>query len=129
MAAEAEAGGGRGHKIRTCASGLARAPARRCLQGESSTGTHQTLGGGLGEACKAAGTLLVVDTVASAGGVPLFADQWGGCPLLTASGRAGGCRLASSWGLLLASSDEWGWWGQCRVVARAALQSTCLEPP
>eukprot|EP00878_Enallax_costatus_P007361 GHUV01007710.1.p1 GENE.GHUV01007710.1~~GHUV01007710.1.p1 ORF type:complete len:415 (+),score=114.74 GHUV01007710.1:230-1474(+) len=47
------------------------------VQGESSTGTHQALGGGLGEACHAAGTLLVVDTVASLGGVPLFADKWG----------------------------------------------------
>jgi hypothetical protein len=35
------------------------------VQGESSTGTHQALGDGLGEACKAAGTLLVVDTVSS----------------------------------------------------------------
>lgn len=46
-------------------------------QGESSTGTHQALGDGLGEACKAAGTLLVVDTVAALGGVPCFADTWG----------------------------------------------------
>lgn len=47
------------------------------VQGESSTGTHQALGGGLGAACKAAGTLLVVDTVAAQGGVPMFADEWG----------------------------------------------------
>ncbi|KAF8067361.1 hypothetical protein HT031_002409 [Scenedesmus sp. PABB004] len=47
------------------------------VQGESSTGTHQALGDGLGAACKAAGTLLVVDTVASLGGVPVFADAWG----------------------------------------------------
>lgn len=47
------------------------------MQGESSTGTHQALGDGLGEACKAAGTLLVVDTVAALGGVPCFADAWG----------------------------------------------------
>lgn len=47
------------------------------VQGESSTGTHQALGGGLGEACREAGTLLVVDTVAALGGVPLFADEWG----------------------------------------------------
>ncbi len=46
------------------------------MQGESSTGTHQSLGGGLGEACKAAGTLLVVDSVAAAGGVPILADAW-----------------------------------------------------
>lgn len=46
------------------------------VQGESSTGVHQSLGG-LGEVCRANGTLLVVDTVASLGGVPLFADKWG----------------------------------------------------
>lgn len=48
-----------------------------CVQGESSTGAHQALGGGLGEACRAAGALLVVDTVASLGGVPFLADAWG----------------------------------------------------
>jgi len=49
-----------------------------CLlpQGESSTGTHQSLAG-LGEVCKRTGTLLLVDTVCSLGGVPLFADAWG----------------------------------------------------
>jgi alanine-glyoxylate transaminase/serine-glyoxylate transaminase/serine-pyruvate transaminase len=45
-------------------------------QGESSTGTHQSLAG-LGEVCKRTGTLLLVDTVCSLGGVPLFADNWG----------------------------------------------------
>jgi alanine-glyoxylate transaminase/serine-glyoxylate transaminase/serine-pyruvate transaminase len=45
-------------------------------QGESSTGTHQSLAG-LGEVCRRTGTLLLVDTVCSLGGVPLFADQWG----------------------------------------------------
>jgi alanine-glyoxylate transaminase/serine-glyoxylate transaminase/serine-pyruvate transaminase len=45
-------------------------------QGESSTGTHQNLAG-LGEVCKRNGTLLLVDTVCSLGGVPLFADKWG----------------------------------------------------
>ncbi|KAI8464850.1 MAG: pyridoxal phosphate-dependent transferase [Monoraphidium minutum] len=47
------------------------------VQGESSTGAHQALGGGLGAACRAAGTLLVVDAVASLGGVPFLADAWG----------------------------------------------------
>lgn len=47
-----------------------------CMQGESSTGTHQSLAG-LGEVCKRTGTLLLVDTVCSLGGVPLFADNWG----------------------------------------------------
>mmetsp|Transcript_19465 Transcript_19465/g.49517 ORF Transcript_19465/g.49517 Transcript_19465/m.49517 type:complete len:419 (-) Transcript_19465:650-1906(-) len=45
-------------------------------QGESSTGTHQSLAG-LGELCRKNGTLLLVDTVCSLGGVPLFADDWG----------------------------------------------------
>lgn len=45
-------------------------------QGESSTGTHQSLAG-LGELCQKTGTLLLVDTVCSLGGVPMFADAWG----------------------------------------------------
>mmetsp|Transcript_9506 Transcript_9506/g.28846 ORF Transcript_9506/g.28846 Transcript_9506/m.28846 type:complete len:416 (-) Transcript_9506:304-1551(-) len=45
-------------------------------QGESSTGVHQNLSG-LGELCRKTGTLLLVDTVCSLGGVPLFADKWG----------------------------------------------------
>lgn len=45
-------------------------------QGESSTGTHQSLAG-LGELCKKNGTLLLVDTVCSLGGVPLMTDAWG----------------------------------------------------
>jgi cysteine sulfinate desulfinase/cysteine desulfurase-like protein len=36
-----------------------------CAQGESSTGTHQSLAG-LGEVCKRTGTLLLVDTVCCA---------------------------------------------------------------
>lgn len=44
-------------------------------QGESSTGVHQSLAG-LGELCRANGTLLMVDTVCSLGGVPFFADKW-----------------------------------------------------
>lgn len=44
-------------------------------QGESSTGVHQNLAG-VGAACRETGTLLVVDTVCSLGGVPLFADKW-----------------------------------------------------
>eukprot|EP00887_Chlorella_sp_A99_P003976 scaffold11.g3976.t1 len=45
-------------------------------QGDSSTGVHQNLAG-LGDLCHANGTLLLVDTVCSLGGVPLFADKWG----------------------------------------------------
>ena len=32
---------------------------------------------GLGELCQSNGTLLIVDTVCSLGGVPFFADAWG----------------------------------------------------
>jgi len=45
-------------------------------QGESSTGVHQNLAG-IGDVCKQNGTLLLVDTVCSLGGVPIFADKWG----------------------------------------------------
>ena len=46
------------------------------MQGESSTGIHQSLAG-LGELCHKQGCLLLVDTVCSLGGVPFFADDWG----------------------------------------------------
>ena len=45
------------------------------LQGESSTGVHQSLAG-LGDLCREHGTLLLVDTVCSLGGVPMLADAW-----------------------------------------------------
>ncbi|XP_043204954.1 alanine--glyoxylate aminotransferase-like isoform X2 [Amphibalanus amphitrite] len=44
--------------------------------GESSTGVLQNLNG-IGDVCKAHDCLFVVDTVASLGGVPFYADQWG----------------------------------------------------
>ncbi len=46
------------------------------LQGESSTGVHQSLAG-LGDLCHQYNALLLVDTVCSLGGVPFFADDWG----------------------------------------------------
>ncbi len=36
---------------------------------------HQSLAG-LGDVCQANGSLLLVDTVCTLGGVPLFADEW-----------------------------------------------------
>ena len=48
-------------------------PAR---QGDSSTGTHQNLAG-LGDLCHANGTLLIIDTVCTLGGIPFFGDAWG----------------------------------------------------
>lgn len=44
--------------------------------GESSTGTCQPLQG-MGDVCHRHGCLLLVDAVASLGGVPFFMDEWG----------------------------------------------------
>jgi alanine-glyoxylate transaminase/serine-glyoxylate transaminase/serine-pyruvate transaminase len=45
------------------------------VQGETSTGVCQPLEG-LGALCHEYGALLIVDTVASLGGVPFFTDEW-----------------------------------------------------
>ena len=45
------------------------------IQGDSSTGVHQSLAG-IGDVCREHGTLLAVDTVCSLGGVPFYADDW-----------------------------------------------------
>jgi len=44
-------------------------------QGESSTGVKQDLSG-VGDLCRANGSLLLIDTVCSLGGIPFFADDW-----------------------------------------------------
>lgn len=46
------------------------------VQGESSTGAYQSLEG-LGELCRKNGTLLIIDTVCTLGGIPFYADAWG----------------------------------------------------
>ena len=46
-----------------------------CAQGESSTGAKQDLTG-IGEVCRENGTLFLVDTVCSLGGIPFFVDDW-----------------------------------------------------
>lgn len=45
------------------------------MQGDSSTGVHQSLEG-VGDVCREHGTLLAVDTVCSLGGVPFLGDEW-----------------------------------------------------
>jgi len=45
------------------------------VQGDSSSGVHQSLAG-VGDLCQKYGTLLAVDTVCSLGGVPFYADDW-----------------------------------------------------
>lgn len=61
------------------------------VQGESSTGVHQNLSPQIGQACRAAGSLLVVDSVASLGGVPFYADEW-----LVDAGYAGSQKVLSA---------------------------------
>jgi alanine-glyoxylate transaminase/serine-glyoxylate transaminase/serine-pyruvate transaminase len=46
------------------------------VHAETSTGAHQPLAG-LGDLCRAKGTLLVVDAVTSLGGHELLVDEWG----------------------------------------------------
>lgn len=46
------------------------------VQGETSTGVNQPLEG-IGDLCHEYDCLLLVDTVASLGGVPFFTDEWG----------------------------------------------------
>lgn len=46
------------------------------VHAETSTGVCQPLDG-IADACKKTGTLLILDTVTSIGGVPLFLDAWG----------------------------------------------------
>jgi alanine-glyoxylate transaminase/serine-glyoxylate transaminase/serine-pyruvate transaminase len=53
----------------------------------------QALGSGLGDACRAAGALLIVDTVAALGGVPFLGDAWGVDAAYTGSqARMGGAQ-------------------------------------
>jgi aspartate aminotransferase-like enzyme len=68
------------------------------VQGESSSGVHQNLAG-LGKLCQDNGTLLLVDTVCSLGGVPLFADDWGIDAIYSGSQKV----LAAPPGVLLLS--------------------------
>ncbi|XP_033096342.1 serine--pyruvate aminotransferase-like [Anneissia japonica] len=59
-------------------------------QGESSSGLHQPIEG-FGEVCHAHDCLLFVDTVASLGGLPMFADDWGVDVIYTGSQKVLGC--------------------------------------
>lgn len=72
------------------------------VQGDSSTGVHQNLKG-LGEACRGAGTLLLVDTVCSQGGVPFFFDEWGVDAVYTGSQK---CLSAPPCGAPIALSER-----------------------
>ncbi|KAK9807220.1 hypothetical protein WJX73_010527 [Symbiochloris irregularis] len=113
-------------------------------QGESSTGTHQNLAG-VGELCRKHGTLLLVDTVCSLGGVPLFSDAWevdaiysgsqkclaappGGAPLFFGERafeklQSRKSKVASYYFDLNLVGDYWGWYDK-RFYHHTGMTST-----
>jgi len=50
-------------------------------------GVHQSFAG-IGEVCRANGTLFLADTVCSLGGVPFFGDAWGVDAMYSGSQKA-----------------------------------------
>jgi alanine-glyoxylate transaminase / serine-glyoxylate transaminase / serine-pyruvate transaminase len=65
------------------------------VQAETSTGARQPLSG-VGDLCREFGTLLLVDTVTSLGGVPLFLDAWGVDLAYSCSQKGLGCPPGAS---------------------------------
>lgn len=53
----------------------------------TAAGVHQSFAG-IGEVCRANGTLFLADTVCSLGGVPFFADAWGVDAMYSGSQKA-----------------------------------------
>ena len=53
----------------------------------TTAGVHQNFAG-IGEVCRANGTLFLADTVCSLGGVPFFADDWGVDAMYSGSQKA-----------------------------------------
>ncbi|MFM2063283.1 MAG: hypothetical protein RLZZ507_2953 [Cyanobacteriota bacterium] len=65
------------------------------VHAETSTGARQPLEE-VGELCRKYGTLLLVDTVTSLGGVPIFLDQWGVDLAYSCSQKGLGCSPGAS---------------------------------
>ncbi|WP_017655767.1 alanine--glyoxylate aminotransferase family protein [Fortiea contorta] len=65
------------------------------VHAETSTGARQPLEG-VGELCREFGTLLLVDTVTSLGGVPIFLDNWGVDLAYSCSQKGLGCSPGAS---------------------------------
>ncbi|MFO5493059.1 MAG: alanine--glyoxylate aminotransferase family protein [Cuspidothrix sp.] len=65
------------------------------VHAETSTGARQPLEG-VGELCRQHGTLLLVDTVTSLGGVPIFVDEWGVDLSYSCSQKGLGCSPGAS---------------------------------
>ncbi|OLP20221.1 alanine--glyoxylate aminotransferase [Leptolyngbya sp. 'hensonii'] len=65
------------------------------VNAETSTGARQPLEG-VGDLCREFGSLLLVDTVTSLGGVPLFLDDWGVDLAYSCSQKGLGCSPGAS---------------------------------
>ncbi|QYX31494.1 alanine--glyoxylate aminotransferase family protein [Sphaerospermopsis torques-reginae] len=65
------------------------------VHAETSTGARQPLED-VGELCRKHGTLLLVDTVTSLGGVPIFLDEWGVDLAYSCSQKGLGCSPGAS---------------------------------
>lgn len=65
------------------------------VHAETSTGARQPLEG-VGELCREFGTLLLIDTVTSLGGVPIFLDAWGVDLAYSCSQKGLGCSPGAS---------------------------------
>ncbi len=65
------------------------------VHAETSTGARQPLEG-VGELCREFGCLLLIDTVTSLGGVPIFLDQWGVDLAYSCSQKGLGCPPGAS---------------------------------
>lgn len=65
------------------------------VHAETSTGARQPLEG-VGELCREYGCLLLVDTVTSLGGVPIFLDEWGVDLAYSCSQKGLGCSPGAS---------------------------------
>lgn len=65
------------------------------VHAETSTGARQPLSG-VGELCREFGCLLLVDTVTSLGGVPIFLDEWGVDLAYSCSQKGLGCSPGAS---------------------------------
>ncbi|HLP89308.1 MAG TPA: alanine--glyoxylate aminotransferase family protein [Nostocaceae cyanobacterium] len=65
------------------------------VHAETSTGARQPIEG-VGEICRQHGTLLLIDTVTSLGGVPIFLDDWGVDLAYSCSQKGLGCSPGAS---------------------------------
>nr|MBU7582805.1 alanine--glyoxylate aminotransferase family protein [Nostoc sp. TH1S01] len=65
------------------------------VHAETSTGARQPLDA-VGELCREFGTLLLIDTVTSLGGVPIFLDEWGVDLAYSCSQKGLGCPPGAS---------------------------------